>query len=102
MKETKSMIYKPSEESRELVLYAENTGDLYRRYIVPAIKILHKKYIKGTFDAEKSIPVWYSIVTEASKMYNREFGYSFSVTDRYTAACDLAEGYLELIEEGID
>lgn len=102
MKKTKSMIYRPSEESRELTLYAENTGELYRKYVVPAIKMLHKKYVKGTFDTEKSIPVWYNIATEASKMYNREFGYSFSVTDRYTAAYDLAKGYLELIEEGIE
>ena len=100
MKKTKSMIYRASEESRELTLYAENTGELYRKYVVPVIKMLHKKYIKGTFDAEKSIPVWYNIATEASKMYNREFGYSFSVTDRYTAACDLAEGYFDLIKEG--
>lgn len=102
MKKTKSMIYKPSEEARELTLYAENTGELYRRHIVPVIQCLHKKYVKGTFDVEKSIPVWYSIATEASKMYNREFGYSFNVTDRYTAAYDLAEGYLDLIKEGID
>lgn len=102
MKKTKSMIYRPSEESRELVLYAENTGELYRRYIVPVIQCLHKKYVKGTFDTEKSIPVWYNIATEASKMYNREFGYSFNVTDRYTAACDLAESFLDNIKEGID
>lgn len=102
MKKTKSMIYKPSEESRELTLYAENTGELYRKYVVPAIKMLHKKYIKGTFDIEKSIPLWYNIATEASKMYNREFGYGFTVTDRYTAACDLAESYLDNIKEGID
>lgn len=102
MKKTKFMIYRPSEESRELVLYAENTGELYRRYIVPAIQCLHKKYVKGTFNIEKSIPLWYNIATEASKMYNREFGYGFTVTDRYTAACDLAEGYLDLIKEGID
>ena len=102
MKKTKSMIYRPSEESRELALYAENTGELYRRYIAPVIQCLHKKYIKGVFDIEKSIPLWYNIATEASKMYNREFGYSFSVTDRYTAACDLAEGYLDLIKEDIN
>lgn len=102
MKKTKSMIYRPSEESRELVFYAENTGELYRRYIVPVVQCLHKKYVKGTFNIEKSIPLWYSIATEASKMYNREFGYSFNVTDRYTAAYDLAEGYLDLIKEGID
>lgn len=102
MKKTKSMIYRPSEESRELALYAENTSELYRRYIVPVIQCLHKKYVKGIFDIEKSISLWYNIATEASKMYNREFGYSFNVTDRYTAAYDLAEGYLDLIKEGID
>ena len=100
MKKTKSMIYRPSEESRELALYAENTSELYRRCIVPVIQCLQKKYVKGIFDIENSIPLWYNIATEASKMYNREFGYSFNVTDRYTAACDLAEGYFDLIKEG--
>lgn len=33
MKRTKSMIYKETQESRELFLYATNSGDLYRGMI---------------------------------------------------------------------
>lgn len=35
MKHTKSMTYKPSDEARELLLYATNHGDLYRQSITP-------------------------------------------------------------------
>ena len=33
--------------------------------------------------------------TEASKMYNKDFGYSFSVQDRFTAAVEMEEYYKE-------
>ena len=52
MKRTKSMIYNPTEESRELFLVATNDGDLYRRMITPIINNLRKKAIKGTYDNE--------------------------------------------------
>lgn len=89
MKRTKSMVYRPTQESNELVLYAKNTGDLYRRCTETAIKSLAKKYRKGTYNKDKAVDLWYAIATEASKMYSREFGYNFSVTDRYTAAVEL-------------
>ena len=99
MKRTKSMVYKPTEESRELALYAENTGDLYCRCIETAIKSLAKKYRKGTYNKDKAVDLWYAIATEASKMYSRESGYNFSVTDRYTAAVGLEESYFENVLE---
>lgn len=99
MKRTKSMVYRPTQESNELVLYAENTGDLYRRCTETAIKSLAKKYRKGTYNKDKAVDLWYAIATEASKMYSREFGYSFSVTDRYTAAVELEESYFENVLE---
>lgn len=95
MKHTKSMIYRESEESRELFLYATNDGDLYRRMISPIIANLHKKALKGVYDAEKAVDAFYPVATEASRHYCRDFGYSFSVTDRYTVAVDMAEYYKE-------
>ena len=36
---------------------------------------------------------------EASKMYDRDFGYSFTVTERYTAAAELEANYRENVEK---
>ena len=106
MKRTKSMIYTPSTESRELMLYAVNTGDLYRRYIVPAVNNLHRHYKRGQFDQDKAIDAFYPIATAAAKMYCREFAriedapQVFSVTDRFTTAADMVDYYMENIEKG--
>ena len=93
MKRTKSMIYKKTEESRELLLYATNDGNLYQRMILPVIENLRKKAMKGTYDTDKAIDAYYRIACEASKMYNKDFGYSFSVQDRFTCAVDMEEYY---------
>lgn len=95
MKHTKSMVYRETEESRELFLYATNDGDLYRSMVCPVIANMKKKAEKGIYDAEKAISVYYRIATEASNHYYRDFGYKFSVTDRYTVACDMADYYQE-------
>ena len=95
MTRTKSMIYKETEESRELFLYATNDGDLYRRMITPVIQNLRKKAKKGIYDKEKAVDAFYYVACEASKMYQKDFGYSFSVQDRFTAAVDMEESYRE-------
>lgn len=89
MTRTKSMIYKETAESRELFLYATNDGRLYTRMIKPVIENLRKKAVKGNYDKEKAIDAYYHIATEASKMYNKDFGYSFNVQDRFTAAVEM-------------
>lgn len=47
MKRTKNMIYKASDEARELFSYATNSGVLYDRQIKPSIENLRKKSKKG-------------------------------------------------------
>lgn len=89
------MIYKETVESRELFLYATNDGDLYRRMITPTIENLRKKATKGQYDKEKAVDAYYYIATEASKRYNKDFGYSFSVQDRFTVAVEMEEYYRE-------
>lgn len=93
MKRTKSMIYKETVESQELLLYATNDGNLYYRMILPVIENLRKKAKKGTYDSEKAVDAYYRIACEASKMYNKDFGYSFSVQDRFTCAVDMEKYY---------
>jgi len=92
MKRTKNMIYKETTESRELFLYATNDGELYRGMTTAVINSLKKKAKKGVYDAEKAVDAYYNVATEASRKYNKDFGYSFSVQDRFTVAVEM-EGY---------
>lgn len=95
MKRTKSMIYNPTTESRELFLVATNNGDLYRSQISYIIENLRKKAKKGIYDSNKAIDLYYYAATEASNQYKKDFGYSFSVQDRFTCAVDMEEYYKE-------
>lgn len=97
MKRTSSMVYKPSTEAHELMLYAINDGDLYRTMTTPVIANMTRKAKKGTYDKEKSVDAFYHVATEASKHYNRDFGYSFTVTERFTAAVEMADYYTDEI-----
>lgn len=99
MKRTKNMIYKASDEARELFLYATNSGVLYDRQIKPSIENLRKKARKGTFDEDKAADLFYYVATSASAMYDKDFGFSFSVQQRFTAAVDMVDFYIDEIEE---
>jgi hypothetical protein len=61
MKRTKSMVYTPSTEARELTLYAINDGRLYDYWMVPIVRNLARKYSKGTFDADRAIDAFYPV-----------------------------------------
>lgn len=98
MKRTKTMIYKPTEESCELFLYATNDGNLYRSMTQPVIDNLKKKLAKGIYDADKAVDAYYHIATAASNKYNKDFGYAFSVADRFTVAVDMEAYYKEIVE----
>ena len=100
MKRTKSMIYNPSIEARELLLVATNEGKLYSSMIVPIVRNMARKMAKGTFDADKAIDAFYHVADAASKQYNKDFGYLFTVTERFTAAKDMVDYYMENIEKG--
>ena len=97
MKRTKTMVYTPSEEAKELFLYAINNGGLYRRMTENVLDTLEKKIQKGTYDKEKAMDLWYYVATEASNKYMEDFGYRFKVVERFTVAVDMAEYYEEQI-----
>ena len=101
MKRTKNMIYKPTVESRELVLVATNDCDLYRKVAIPCIKNLNRKYKKGLYEPDKAVDLWYNLACRASEQYKKDFGYGFSVTDRFTAAVEIEEHYREAVENGL-
>ena len=99
MTRTKSMIYKTTTESNELYIYIVNTESLYRQRIVPTIENLKKKYKKGIYDKEKAIDLWYYTATAGSDLYNKDFGYRFTVQDRFTVATDLESRFFEDVTE---
>ena len=97
MKRTKNMIYNPTTEAHELFLYATNDGKLYRQMITPIIENIRKKAKKGIYEKEKAVDAWYKVATVASESYYKDFGYRFSVADRFTVAVDMADYYEEEI-----
>lgn len=97
MKRTKNMVYTPSEEANELFLYAVNDGRLYRRMTENILNNLEKKIKRGIYDKEKAVDLWYYVANEASNKYHEDFGYRFTVKERFTVAVDLAEYYEEQI-----
>jgi hypothetical protein len=97
MKRTKNMVYNPTTESNELFLYATNDGNIYRRMVSPIIDNMKRKLKKGIYDKNKAVDAWYSVATEASNQYFKEFGYRFTVTERFTAAIEMADIYEEEI-----
>ena len=97
MKQTKNMIYKKSEESRELYLFCDNTKEVYN-YSLKVIEMLAKKYKKGAFEIDKAALAFYRVADFGSKLYNKYYGYTFTVTERYTAAVELLDSYMEHID----
>lgn len=93
------------EAARELELYIENDSFLYFNHIMPYIKCLHKKRIKGTYDPEKALPGWERIATEGAKKYERDFlnvryYRVFNRATREEAARQLQEFFLEQVYGG--
>lgn len=91
MKITKNMRYKNTVESRELYLYTNNNAKVYEMYIKPLEKAIEKK---KEFDINKALQGFYRVACNGSNMYKKDFGYSFSVQDRYTCAIDMIESYI--------
>lgn len=100
MKRTKNMIYKETEESRELFLYTINDGEIYKTQTTAIINNLKKKYNRGLYDQQKAVDAFYYLACTGSEKYNRDFGYSFSVGDRFTAAVEFEQYYKDHIMEG--
>jgi len=78
--------------AHELVLYAENDGDLYRQQKRPIELNLLRKKQKGTYRSDLSEKLWFYFATTAAKKYVKEFGspgdmqYVFTAETRRMAA----------------
>lgn len=95
MKRTSSMTINPTDESRELYLYAVNSSNIYFRYMIPVTNVLSKKAKRSAYDTERAIDAWYTVATAASKAYQKDFGYSFSVNERFNAAIELEQSFID-------
>ena len=98
MKITKNMVYKMTDEARELYLYCDNNSRLYRMSIEPLYNALDKKVKKGVFNSIKATIAFYHVATLGAKMYGKEFGNGdglriFNVQARWTVACELCGYY---------
>lgn len=94
MNRTSSMIYRPSDEAQECYIVATNESRIYP--MIQAIESnLIKKINKGIFDAEKATMAFFHVMTEVSRKYMKDFGYAFTVTERWTAAQDMRDSFLE-------
>lgn len=87
------------EAARELALFAENDGDLYRSRILPIIANLAKKKAAGTYDAALALKLWGYAADDAAKRYAKAHGGSFDVPTRKAVAPMLAESYAEHLAE---
>lgn len=102
MKRTKNMVYHETVESRELFLYTINNGTTYNKAIIPTLENLKKHCKRGNYDTDRAIDAWYRVATIASNEYKKDFGYSFSVGDRFTVAVELEKCYREEVFESIN
>ena len=97
MKRTKNMTYENTTESRELFLYTTNNAELYKKMITSIIDSMKKKAEKGVYDKDKAVDAFYRVATEGSNRYYKDYGYRFSVGDRWTTAVDMEKYYREEI-----
>lgn len=63
-----------SSEARELELWIENDGDLYRGMHLPIIENLMRRWRKGTYDHNKAVKAFLNLADEGAKSYVEEFG----------------------------
>lgn len=98
--------YGDYDAAKELELYIDNNGDLYRSRTRPILQNLTRKYKKGNYDVEKAAKLFMYLVEDGMKRYYREFGGSggwnrmLSVRDRKKLAREYAEYWLEEFKLG--
>jgi len=106
----RSLIHKlarMSDEARELELFIENDGQLYRQQYAPIIQNLMRKRNKGVYDFALSIKLFMYLADAGAKKYHAEFGSpglpwnkAFPKATRMEVAKSLAESFLTEAESG--
>ena len=87
------------DEARELKLYIDNDGDLYRQRLVPIVKNIQRKMKSGKYDHSKAPKLWMYLVDDGAKKYSKEFpGVKFDRKVRQYVAQEFADEYKDEIE----
>ena len=84
-------------EARELYLYTDNDGQLYKQRREPIEKNLMKKIEKGKYNSKLAIKLWMYLANDGSKKYGKDFGHTFSVSDRKEAAQLFSDDFEDMI-----
>lgn len=65
----------PADEAaaRELILFIENDGDLYRQQGLPIIKNLVAKVDRGIYDRQKAVKLYMYLMESGSRSYAKQF-----------------------------
>ena len=94
-------------EVRELRLFIDNDGDLYRQQYTPILKNLVTKKARGVYDRTKAEKLWMYLVESGAKKYAREHGspgtpwhVMFPISDRREVAKELNNHFLAEDEYG--
>ena len=87
------------DEARELKLYIDNDGDLYKQRLIPIVKNIQRKMKSGKYDHKKAPKLWKYLVDDGAKKYSKEFpGVKFSKQERLAVAQQFADEYKDEIE----
>lgn len=87
-------------EARELVLFCENDGDIYRQQGTPILKNLITKMARGVYSHNGAVKLYGYMAENCAKKYAREHGSPdtswhkmFSTADRREAAEHFAKSF---------
>ena len=99
---TKKNIYDET-QVRELELFTENDGDIYKSRLNPIYKNLAKKQEKGNYDEQKAQKLYLYAVNDGAKKYEKEFGTNgvkiFSSNDKKEVAKRLEKNNRDELKE---
>ena len=91
------LVKEGSIEQRELKLYIDNDGQLYRQRYTPIEKNLTKKMEKGKYDSKLAVKLFMYLVDDGAKKYVKDFGGSvkdmFPKKDRIEVAKELRDDF---------
>jgi hypothetical protein len=96
-----------SDEARELKLFIENDGDLYRQQGQPILKNLTVKKAQGKYDSAKAVKLYMYLMDNGAKKYFKQFGSPgmkwmdmFPKKARLEAAKEFVEEFEEAFDDG--
>ena len=84
-----------SDEARELQLYIENDGQLYRQQQTPIHKNLATKMARGIYDKDKAVKLWLYLMEAGAKKYAKGAGTPWNLMFPKSARIEAAKAFNE-------